>query len=57
MKRYSIACILLLALSSLLTVAQTEKPAITDDFKPSTLNQPGKEYLQLNSHGYARFRM
>jgi len=57
MKRYSIAWILLLALSSLLTVAQTEKPAITDDFKPSALNQPGKEYPQVNSQGYARFRI
>jgi enterochelin esterase-like enzyme len=37
--------------------AQTDKPAITDDFKPSTLNQPGQEYPQVNSQGYARFRI
>ena len=30
---------------------------ITDDFKPSTLNQPGKEYPMVNSQGYARFRV
>src|SRR4030042_6786378 len=37
--------------------AQTDKPAITDDFKPSTLNQPGQGYPQVNSQGYARFRI
>lgn len=36
---------------------QTDKPAIIEDFKPSTLNQPGKEYPQVNSQGYARFRI
>jgi predicted alpha/beta superfamily hydrolase len=36
---------------------QTDKPAITEDFKPSTLNQPGQEYPQVNSQGYARFRI
>ena len=30
---------------------------IIEDFKPSTLNQPGKEYPQVNSQGYARFRV
>jgi len=30
---------------------------ITDDFKPSSLNQPGKEYPQVNSQGYARFKI
>ena len=30
---------------------------IADDFKPSSLNQPGKEYPQVNSQGYARFRI
>ena len=31
--------------------------AIKEDFKPSSLNQPGKEYPMLNSQGYARFRV
>ena len=31
--------------------------SIADDFKPSTLNQPGKLYPQLNSQGYVRFRI
>ena len=30
---------------------------IKDDFKPSELNQPGQEYPQVNSQGYARFRV
>jgi enterochelin esterase-like enzyme len=28
-----------------------------EDFKPSTLNQPGQEYPQVNSQGYVRFRI
>jgi enterochelin esterase-like enzyme len=28
-----------------------------EDFRPSTLNQPGREYPQVNSQGYARFRV
>ncbi len=34
-----------------------QQPSIKEDFKPSTLNQPGKEYPQVNSQGYARFRI
>lgn len=30
---------------------------IKDDFKPSVLNQPGQQYPQVNSQGYARFRI
>ena len=37
--------------------AQTTPPAIVEDFKPSSLNQPGQEYPQVNSQGYARFRI
>lgn len=31
--------------------------AILEDFKPSSLNQPGQEYPQVNSQGYARFKV
>jgi enterochelin esterase-like enzyme len=31
--------------------------SIKEDFKPSVLNQPGQEYPQVNSQGYARFRI
>lgn len=31
--------------------------AIREDFRPSVLNQPGQEYPQVNSQGYARFKI
>ncbi|EHQ30384.1 alpha/beta hydrolase-fold protein [Mucilaginibacter paludis] len=37
--------------------AQTAPAPIKDDFQPSSLNQPGQEYPQVNSQGYARFRI
>ncbi|MFC4094926.1 alpha/beta hydrolase-fold protein [Euzebyella saccharophila] len=37
--------------------AQSDSKKIKEDFKPSTKNQPGKEYPQVNSQGYARFRI
>jgi endo-1,4-beta-xylanase len=30
---------------------------VKEDFRPSTLNQPGQEYPMVNSQGYARFRV
>lgn len=48
---------LFIILSGSLCFAQSEQPAIKEDFKPSTLNQPGKEYPMVNSQGYARFRI
>lgn len=30
---------------------------IAEDFQPSTLNQPGQQYPQVNSQGYARFKI
>jgi Enterochelin esterase and related enzymes len=44
-----------LALSVGTGVAQTA--TVKDDFKSSSLNQPGQEYPQVNSQGYARFRV
>ena len=32
-------------------------PGITDDFKPASTNQPGKEYPQVNSQGRVKFRI
>ncbi|MEN2791857.1 alpha/beta hydrolase-fold protein [Sphingomonas oligophenolica] len=37
--------------------AQTAAPEVTEDFKPSSVNQPGQEYPQVNSQGRARFRI
>ena len=37
------------------TALDNHKPA--EDFRPSELNQPGQQYPQVNSEGYARFRV
>jgi enterochelin esterase-like enzyme len=36
-------------------MAQTNEPV--NDWKPSSWNQPGQQYPQVNSQGYARFRI
>ena len=57
MKRYLIGLGLLLTLAGSLCLAQTNQPAIIEDFKPSVKNQPGQEYPKVNSQGYARFQV
>jgi enterochelin esterase-like enzyme len=49
--------LLVILITGGICLAQTDKQEIIDDFKPSTLNQPGQEYPQVNSEGYARFRI
>ena len=56
MKKHLTFLIILVGFSVTPCLAQTEK-TINEDFKPSTLNQPGQEYPQVNSQGYARFRI
>lgn len=56
MKKLFITGFLITALT-FIGFAQNTQPTIIEDFKPSTLNQPGKEYPQVNSQGYARFRI
>ncbi|WP_207423471.1 alpha/beta hydrolase-fold protein [Desertivirga brevis] len=46
-----------LVLATGLCEAQTTSESVRDDFKPSPLNQPGQEFPQVNSQGYARFRI
>ncbi len=48
---------LLFSLAALTTHACLAQANVADDFKPSTLNQPGQQYPQVNSQGYARFRV
>jgi enterochelin esterase-like enzyme len=43
-------------LAGLPAMAQTNQPAV-EDFKPSSLNQPGQQYPQVNSERRARFRI
>jgi enterochelin esterase-like enzyme len=47
--------VLSLFLSCSLFLVQAQE--IKEDFKPSTKNQPGQEYPQVNSQGYARFKV
>ncbi|MEO8254126.1 MAG: alpha/beta hydrolase-fold protein [Flavobacterium sp.] len=54
MKKYSVILVVLVAFYGSVCIAQT---AIVEDFKPSTVNQPGQEYPQVNSQGYARFQI
>jgi enterochelin esterase-like enzyme len=56
MKPRLLVLVLAIAFISSNSVAQTQ-PAVIEDFKPSTLNQPGQEYPQVNSQGYARFKI
>jgi len=57
MRRNFLASALLFALSASLGLAQGGQAEIKEDFKPNSLNQPGQEYPQVNSQGYARFRI
>jgi len=44
-------------LSCSICFAQPAQSAIIEDFKPSVFNQPFQQYPQVNSQGYARFRI
>ncbi len=57
MERCLTGLVLLLAFSGSLCSAQTSQPAEANDWKPSTLNQPGQPYPQVNSQRLARFRI
>ncbi|MGZ3754090.1 MAG: alpha/beta hydrolase-fold protein [Mucilaginibacter sp.] len=50
---------LTIVLAAVLTsgISQAQTAAIKEDFKPSSFNQPFQEYPQVNSQGYARFRI
>ncbi|PZU56457.1 MAG: esterase [Sphingobium sp.] len=51
----SVACVATIGSASAQTAAPAAAPV--EDFKPSSLNQPGQDYPQVNSQGYARFRV
>lgn len=55
MKHYSLTFYFLLI--SAWSFSQSSPSTVKEDFKASTLNQPGQEYPQVNSQGYARFRI
>ena len=57
MKGNLTARVLLLGVSGSLCLAQTSQPADANDWKPSSLNQPGKQYPQVTSDGRVRTRI
>jgi enterochelin esterase-like enzyme len=57
MKNYRAIVSMFTVLMMPASLAMAGEAAIKEDFKPSTFNQPGQEYPQVNSQGYARFRI
>lgn len=53
----SLIILLITVITGITSFAQTNSTQVKEDFKPSVLNQPGQEYPQVNSQGYARFRI
>lgn len=49
--------LLMAVMTSGISFAQSEQPAIVEDFKPSSVNQSGKEYPQVNSEGRVRVQI
>jgi enterochelin esterase-like enzyme len=49
--------LLVILTTAITSIAQNTQPAVIEDFKPSVLNQPGQQYPQVNSQGYARFKI
>ena len=54
MKRYTTSFLLTFTLLSQLCLAQTNGANNADEFKPSPVNQPGREYPQVNAKGQVR---
>lgn len=57
MKHKFLAVLIAAVVTGSVGLAQTTPETPLEDFKPSTLNQPGQQYPQVNSQGYARFRV
>jgi enterochelin esterase-like enzyme len=57
MIRTNIALLLIMISNANVGLTQSQSQSIRQDFQPSSLNQPGQEYPQVNSQGYARFRI
>jgi enterochelin esterase family protein len=54
MKIKYIIALLVAAFAGKYCFAQTSSTAVIEDFKPSSVNQPGKQYPQVNSEGRVR---
>src|SRR3954452_23605053 len=49
--------VIIFSVTALVSQACLAQANVIEDFKPSTLNQPGQQYPQVNSQGYARFKI
>jgi enterochelin esterase-like enzyme len=49
--------IVMLCVAISLAISLASAQDVKEDFKPSVLNQPGQMYPQVNSQGYARFKI
>src|SRR5690606_24570460 len=54
MKKFYIAIVSFVLLSATVCSAQSEKSKVVEDFKPTSVNQPGHNYPQVNSEGRVR---
>jgi enterochelin esterase-like enzyme len=52
-KKY-ISLLLAILITNGICLTQTSQTAVIEDFKPSSVNQPGKQYPQVNSEGRVR---
>ena len=57
MKQIILIALTTFTISVSICKAQITQPAIIEDFKPSSKNQPGQLYPQVNSQGYVRFKI
>jgi enterochelin esterase-like enzyme len=57
MKHIAAIALMTASMSGGIALAQSGDATILEDFEPSSLNQPGQAYPQVNSQGYARFRI
>ncbi|RPI03318.1 MAG: esterase [Ignavibacteriae bacterium] len=54
MNRRPVFLLIAILISGGICFAQTNQPAVVEDFKPSSVNQPDKQYPQVNSEGRVR---
>lgn len=57
MKCKHVTILLIAALTGQFCIAQSGSVTIVEDFKPSSVNQPGKDYPQVNSEGRVRVQI
>jgi enterochelin esterase-like enzyme len=57
MNRSTLALLVTTIVAAMGWQVRAAEPPVKEDFTPSTFNQPGQQFPQVNSQGYARFRV